>query len=209
MLILLIFNEIIFCHVVKFSGYLKVIEKKTINNKQVGVFQIPNIEIQTIFEDSVLHWFVQSDTYDRLNTVLSNLKKGRVEDFSLYFLDFIQKVCSYYDFADKEPERVYHALVLGMMVQLQSDYRITSNRESGYGRYDIMLHPLKAELPAYVFEFKRFLSIKETTIEDTLDAAMKQMYDMKYATVLEQEGFSTIHHIAIAFKGKEVRMRYE
>jgi len=192
-----------------FSGYLKVIEKKTINNKQVGVFQIPNIEIQTIFEDSVLHWFVQSDTYDRLNTVLSNLKKGRVEDFSLYFLDFIQKVCSYYDFADKEPERVYHALVLGMMVQLQSDYRITSNRESGYGRYDIMLHPLKAELPAYVFEFKRFLSIKETTIEDTLDAAMKQMYDMKYATVLEQEGFSTIHHIAIAFKGKEVRMRYE
>jgi hypothetical protein len=100
-------------------------------------------------------------------------------------------------------------LVLGMMVQLQSDYRITSNRESGYGRYDIVLHPLKAELPAYVFEFKRFLSIKETTIEDTLNAAMKQMYDMKYATVLEQEGFSTIHHIAIAFKGKEVRMRYE
>jgi hypothetical protein len=192
-----------------FSGYLKVIEKKTINNKQVGVFQIPNIEIQTIFEDSVLHWFVQSDTYDRFNTVLSNLKKGRVEDFSLYFLDFIQKVCSYYDFADTEPERVYHALVLGMMVQLQSDYRITSNRESGYGRYDIVLHPLKAELPAYVFEFKRFLSIKETTIEDTLNAAMKQMYDMKYATVLEQEGFSTIHHIAIAFKGKEVRMRYE
>ena len=192
-----------------FSGYLKVIEKKTINNKQVGVFQIPNIEIQTIFEDSVLHWFVQSDTYDRFNTVLSNLKKGRFKDFSKYFADFIREVCSYYDFADKEPERIYHALVLGMMVQLQSDYRITSNRESGYGRYDIILHPLKLDLPAIVFEFKKFDSDDEQSIEDTLNAAMKQMYDMKYAAVLEQEGFSAIHHIAIAFKGKEVRMRYE
>ena len=96
-----------------------------------------------------------------------------------------------------------------MMVQLQSDYRITSNRESGYGRYDIILHPLKLDLPAIVFEFKKFDSDDEQSIEDTLNAAMKQMYDMKYAAVLEQEGFSTIHHIAIAFKGKEVRMRYE
>jgi flavin-binding protein dodecin len=140
---------------------------------------------------------------------LENLKKGRVKDFSKFFSDFIKNVCSYYDFADKEPERVYHALVLGMMVQMQSEYRITSNRESGYGRYDIILHPLKKELPAYVFEFKKFDSEDESTIQDTLDAAMEQMKELKYASVLEQEGHENITHIAIAFKGKEVKMRYE
>ena len=192
-----------------FSGYLKIIEKQTIHHKQFGLFKIPNIEIQTIFEDSILFWFVQSDTYDRFNTVLNNLKKGKIKDFSKYFIDFIRDVCSYYDFADKEPERIYHALVLGMMVQLQSDYKITSNRESGYGRYDIMLHPLKADLPAFVFEFKKFEADDEQSIQDTLDAAMTQMKENQYAATLQQEGFSNIHHIAIAFKGKEVKMRYE
>ena len=192
-----------------FSGYLKIIEKKWINNKVYGVFQIPNIEIQTIFEVSVMHWFVQSQTYDRFKVVMENMKKGRVEDFSLYFADFIEQACSYYDFADKEPEKIYHALVLGMMVHLQSDYRISSNRESGYGRYDIMLEPLKKELPAYVFEFKRFVPQREKTIEETLESAMKQMYDLNYAAQLKQLGFENIHHIAIAFKGKEVQMRYE
>ena len=192
-----------------FSGYLKIIEKKWIDNKVYGVFKIPNIEIHTIFEVSVMHWFVQSQTYDRFKVVMENMKKGRVEDFSLYFADFIEQTCSYYDFADKEPEKIYHALVLGMMVHLQSDYKITSNRESGYGRYDIMLEPLKKELPAYVLEFKRFVPQREKTIEDTLDSAMKQMYDLDYAAQLTQLGFENIHHIAIAFKGKEVQMRYE
>lgn len=192
-----------------FSGYLKIIEKQTIHHKQFGLFKIPNIEIQTIFEDSILFWFVQSDTYDRFNTVLNNLKKGKIKDFSKYFIDFIRDVCSYYDFADKEPERIYHALILGMMVQLQSDYKITSNRESGYGRYDIMLHPLKADLPAFVFEFKKFEADDEQSIQDTLDAAMTQMKENEYAAALQQEGFTNIHHIAIAFKGKEVKMRYE
>jgi len=95
------------------------------------------------------------------------------------------------------------------MVQLQSDYRITSNKESGYGRYDLILHPLRHTLPAYVFEFKRFVPQRESTIEETLEAAMRQMKELKYASVLEQEGHENITHIAIAFKGKEVKMRYE
>jgi hypothetical protein len=156
-----------------------------------------------------MHWFVQSETYDRFKVVMENMKKGKVDDFSLYFADFIERACSYYDFADKEPEKIYHALILGMMVHLQSDYKITSNRESGYGRYDIVLHPLKKELPAYVFEFKRFVPQRENTIEETLDSAMKQMLDLNYASTLKQGGFERIHHIAIAFKGKEVRMKYE
>jgi hypothetical protein len=156
-----------------------------------------------------LYWFSKSQTYDKFNVVLENLKKGRLEDFEDYFGDFIQRVCSYYDFADNEPERVYHALVLGMMVQLQSDYRITSNRESGFGRYDIMLHPLKTALPAYVFEFKKFNAKREISMDDSLNAAIIQMKTKNYAATLQQEGHTNIHLIAIAFKGKEVKMQYE
>jgi hypothetical protein len=192
-----------------FSGYLKVKNKVFNDEVQEGDFLIPNIEIKTIFKDSILYWFSKSQTYNSFNVVLDNLKKGRIKDFSKYFADFIQQTCSYYDFADREPERIYHALVLGMMVQLQSEYRITSNRESGYGRYDVMLHPLKAELPAFVFEFKKFDEEDEESIQDTLHAALTQMKENNYAATLQQEGHTNIHLIAIAFKGKEVKMKYE
>ena len=192
-----------------FSGYLKLVSKVFDEQRQEGEFQIPNIEIKTIFKDSILYWFSKSQTYNKFNVVLENLKKGRIKDFSKYFADFIRQACSYYDFADNEPERVYHALVLGMMVQLQSEYLITSNRESGYGRYDVMLHPLKPALPAFVFEFKKFEEDDEESIQDTLSTAMLQMKTKNYAATLQQEGHSNIHLIAIAFKGKEVKMQYE
>ena len=192
-----------------FSGYLKLVSKVFDEQRQEGVFQIPNIEIKTIFKDSVLYWFSKSQTYNKFNVVLDNLKKGRIKDFSKYFADFIRMTCSYYDFADKEPEKVYHALVLGMMVQLQKEYRITSNRESGYGRYDVMLHPLQPNLPAFVFEFKKFDAEDEESIQETLASAMQQMKTNNYSATLQQEGHTNIHLIAIAFKGKEVKMVYE
>ena len=192
-----------------FSGYLKLVSKVFDEQRQEGEFKIPNIEIKTIFKDSVLYWFSKSQTYNKFNVVLDNLKKGRIKDFSKYFADFIRMTCSYYDFADSEPEKVYHALVLGMMVQLQTEYRITSNRESGYGRYDVMLHPLQPNLPAFVFEFKKFDAEDEESIQETLASAMQQMKTNNYATTLQQEGHTNIHLIAIAFKGKEVKMVYE
>ena len=98
---------------------------------------------------------------------------------------------------------------MSYLVLEPTDYRITSNRESGFGRYDIMLHPLKKALPAYIFEFKKFNAKRETSMDDSLNAAMLQMKTKNYATTLQQEGNSNIHLIAIAFKGKEVKMQYE
>ncbi len=189
-----------------FAGYLKVIEQKLIEPKMYGVFMIPNIEIKSIFHESVLYWFEESRTSNDFNSILKCLKQANLKDFSKYFADFIRQVCSVYDFADKEPERVYHAIVLGMMVNLQSDYKINSNRESGYGRYDIVLHPLKKELPAYVFEFKKYDAEDEASIQETLQAAMNQIKTKEYATVLQNEKCENIHLVAIGFKGKEVKM---
>lgn len=180
-----------------------------IDDKPFGDYQIVNRELKSIFKDSVNYWFEKSRTDSNFNVILENLVKNNLLDFSKYFAEFIKKVTSYYDFADKEPERVYHALVLGMMVNLQSKYKITSNRESGYGRYDIMLHPLQENLPAYIFEFKKYDSDDEDTIQATLESAMRQIKERNYAVTLQQEGYTNIHFIAIAFKGKEVKMCWE
>jgi hypothetical protein len=192
-----------------FSGYLKLIEQKTINREKYGVFKIPNLEIETILFQSVRFWFERSHSYSTLNNLLKALIKKDLELFSDLFNDFITKVLSYYDFANKEPERVYHALVLGMMVNLSSDYVISSNRESGYGRYDIVFKPLKPGLKPYIFEFKKFKKSDEKTIKNTLDNAMNQIKTKEYASALLNEGFTDINLVAIAFKGKDVKMVWE
>jgi hypothetical protein len=205
----LIDNEDVLWSFFFFSGYLKIIKQYQIDDKPYGDFQIVNRELKSIFKDSVDYWFNKSQTKGKFDVVLDNLVKNNLEDFAEYFTEFITKVTSYYDFADKEPERVYHALVLGMMVNLQSKYRITSNRESGFGRYDIMLHPLQENLPAYIFEFKKHHQIKEQNIDETLQNAMSQIKTRNYAATLQQEGFQNIELIAIAFKGKEVKLCWE
>jgi len=192
-----------------FSGYLKILHQYLIDDELYGDFQIVNRELKSIFKDSVNYWFELSKTDTDLDLILDNLVKNNLEDFYFQFSDFIEKVTSYYDFADKEPEKVYHALVLGMMVNLQSKYKITSNRESGYGRYDIMLHPILPQLPAYVFEFKKFDKRIDSSFEEALNNAMTQLKNKNYSSTLKQDGFGNIHLVAIAFKGKEIKMCWE
>ena len=192
-----------------FSGYLKITNQYQIDDKPYGDFQIVNRELKSIFKDSVNYLFEKSKTETSFNQILHNLVNNNLNDFYLHFADFIEQSASYYDFADKEPERVYHALVLGMLVNLQSKYKITSNRESGYGRYDIMLHPLLENLPAYIFEFKKYDHRIDASFDDALDHAITQIREKNYANQLKAEGFKNIQLIAIAFKGKEVKMCWE
>jgi hypothetical protein len=192
-----------------FSGYLKITKHYLVEGKKYGVFQVPNLEIKTILSDSVSFWFEQSRSVHELDKLLKSLIKNNLKDFSKYFSEFITQVASYYDFADSKPERIYHALVLGMMVNLQSQYQLSSNKESGFGRYDIVLKPIKDSLKAYIFEFKKYDSDEEETIQETLTNAMNQIKTKEYASVLLQDGFNDIDLVAIAFKGKEVKMVWE
>jgi hypothetical protein len=105
-----------------------------------------------------------------------------------------------------EPERFYHGFVLGLMVDLQGRYQITSNRESGFGRYDVMLEPLEHKDPAIIIEFKVFNKRREQTLEDTLVAALAQIEEKKYAQILMDKGIAleNIRRYGFAFEGKEV-----
>ena len=105
-----------------------------------------------------------------------------------------------------EPERFYHGFVLGLLVDLKGRYSVTSNRESGFGRYDVMLEPKKENDDAIILEFKVFQPRKEQSLEDTAAAALKQIEEKDYAAVLRAKGIAQerIRKYGVAFQGKEV-----
>ncbi len=117
---------------------------------------------------------------------------------------------SFFDSGNKpseetEPERFYHGFVLGMVVDLADRYTVRSNRESGYGRYDVMIKPLDKQEKAFIFEFKVLnRDDDETVLEDTVANALRQIEQKEYAAELEAEGFAPekIRKYGFAFEGK-------
>lgn len=107
---------------------------------------------------------------------------------------------------DTNPERFYHGFVLGLIVELAGKYRVTSNRESGFGRYDVMLEPLEKTKDAFVLEFKVFNPRKEKTLEDTVANALQQINEKDYDCELLSRGIQkeNIFHYGFAFEGKKV-----
>ena len=198
------------------SGYLKVVSSEELNlireSDNEYELALTNREILFMFRKMILRWF--SPAKHETNEFIRALISGDIESMNEYMNDVALNTFSSFDSGKKKsnrkaPENFYHGFVLGLMVDQTENYIITSNRESGYGRYDIMLEPIdktNEKYPGIVIEFKVINPRKENTLEETVAAALKQIEDKNYDAELIKRGVKeeNIHHYGFAFRGKEV-----
>lgn len=189
-----------------FNGYLKAISKSYDENGLLCELKIPNKEVKYLYNDIILKWGSKVITTSDFELMLKYLVTGDIDSFSDYFKEYVLNSMSYFDVAGEESEKVYHAFVLGMLVALSKDYKVKSNRESGLGRYDVMIIPKDKNKNGIIIEFKKFNSSREETIEEAAENAINQIKNKNYKQELLDEGIKNIIEIGIAFKGKEVRV---
>ncbi len=192
-------------------GYLKV-ETYTIDGNYGEcdyTLSLTNKEVRLMFRHMIDGWF--ADYTPAYNTFIKALLQEDKKAMNVYMNQTALATFSSFDTGNKpsetaEPERFYHGFVLGLIVDLADRYRITSNRESGFGRYDVMLEPLRDGNPAFVLEFKVHDSEEEETLADTVAAALRQIEEKAYDTELTARGISRerIRHYGFAFAGKTV-----
>jgi hypothetical protein len=136
------------------SGYLKINSYKRDLGKTYCELAIPNKEILSLYSVFIERWFSDTLDVDQYYEFLKSLTTGDLKTFHHYLTRFLEESTSHFDLQQKEPERVYHSLVLGMIVGLRGQYSVKSNRESGLGRYDVMLIPNDKSKLGIIIEFK-------------------------------------------------------
>lgn len=192
------------------SGYLK---QNGVRELAEGSWQyelaLTNKEVYIMFRNMIRKWFRRKGAY-AYNEFIRALLQNDIRAMNHYMNKVALNTFSYFDTgkepSKQEPERFYHGFVLGLIVELKDRYYITSNRESGFGRYDIMLEPISSEDTAYVLEFKVYDKEEEKSLQDTVAAAHRQIEEKQYDANLVPKGIAreNIRHYGFAFSGKEV-----
>ena len=195
------------------SGYLKPdkVEYKGELLEPWYHLSITNLETVSMFSNMFKGWF--NNDSSNYGEFVQALLKGRLREMNIYMNDVAMSTFSYFDVGTQpsertQPERFFHGFVLGLLVELRDIYEIKSNRESGYGRYDVMLVPKgdDRKYNAIILEFKVYDSYDESTLEDTAQSALRQIEEKNYDAELIARGIEKdrIRHYGFAFEGKKV-----
>lgn len=193
------------------SGYLKIdkIEYRGILHVPWYHLKITNLETLGMFSEMFAGWF--QNTRSNYNAFIKAMLCGNIKEMNAYMNEVALATFSSFDTGSHpsgrtQPERFYHGFVLGLLVELRDQYEVRSNRESGYGRYDVMLIPRQKNQLAFVLEFKVYDAQEELKLEDTVQSALVQIEEKDYDTELIERGISKskIRHYGFAFEGKRV-----
>ena len=193
------------------SGYLKVLSYESIleSSNPKYTLTLTNWEVKLMFQNMIRNWFM--DAEGDYNDFIQALLLRDVDAMNDYMNRVALNVFSYFDtgkqLSGERPERFYHGFVLGLIVELQDRYVVRSNRESGFGRYDVVLEPENpAQDDAFILEFKVFNPRKEKNLSDTVAAALAQIEEKQYAAALRSKGIPEEHirKYGFAFEGKKV-----
>lgn len=196
------------------SGYLKSAGRQFIRETGKFIYQlrITNHEIHLMFRSMIAGWFPENDT--SYNNFKEALLLGNLDYMNQFMNEVSEEMFSSFDVGRKpsektHPERFYHGFVLGLIVDLAGRYHIRSNRQSGIGRYDVMMEPKNSDDNAIIIEFKVFDRKKDKTLEGSAKNALKQIEKMKYDTELIARGVpkQRIRHYGFAFDGQAVLIK--
>jgi hypothetical protein len=190
------------------AGYLKQTDKSmdADDGKMFYTLSIPNMEVKTTYKRIIRRYFSTKIENEKLEIMLKALIQGDIKLFEKMLRKIVLAIFSYHDFGG-EPEKVYHALVAGLLVWISNTHEIKSNRESGYGRYDITIIPHDPNRTGYVIEFKTVDKEDNETVDSAAAAALAQIQEKKYETELIEKGIENIKKLAIVFSGKEVYVK--
>ena len=185
-----------------YSGYLtKAKNQDKESDSNIYNLKIPNKEIRKYFGNMFLNRFFGTEV--KTNILIKALENGDIKKFEKTLGEIMINMLSHFDL-DKEMEKIYQVFMIGLVGFLMGKYEIISNDESGYGRYDLAMIPMKSKEKAYLMEFK--ISKTKKGMEERAQKALKQIDEKKYDTRLKARGIKNILKIGVAFYGKEVKV---
>jgi hypothetical protein len=169
--------------------------------------RIPNVEVAELYRSMILDWFEKSIHEHKYRMLLNSLVNGDIHTFSQIFQEFMISSVSVFDVPAEDSEKIYHAFILGILIGLQDQYEVKSNRESGLGRYDVTLFPKNPNGLGIVMEFKKIGKFEKINLEMAVELALQQIEEKQYAQQLLDRGVSRILYLGFAFEGKQVLIR--
>ncbi len=191
-----------------FTGYLKAKNTRFTGLDYVADLSVPNTEVAIVLRKMARTWMeAQASNRKALEAMLAALLRGDAKTVERHLSHLAKVNVSYFDMGGPEPERFYHGLVVGLLAGLEESHDVRSNRESGYGRCDVMVLPKTPGQPGVVLELKRVEAEEGETHETALEAALAQIRERDYAAELRARGASPIHAIAAVFDGKRAYVR--